>query len=448
MNMSLVKVIIIFSLLFIILPISIYGQGKIVRTESTQGSSDSFPNSNKITNQEPLPYTIVDVKSHNGLRRVRSNKTNKIGFMNDADKIVIPMLWDDADIFIEGFSKVKNDNLYGFISPKGDMISKPQWEDAEPFSDGLASVMLKDKWGFIDPSGNVIRTPVADNPIRFTKYCYGIVRTSVNDTSYIIDKKGHLWDDYEYLQTEIGRNTEILLVRKEDKIGFITYEGDIVCEPQYNEVSKYHDCFAKVKKDGFYGYVDLTGSLVIPLKWKSALDFSEGFALVGDTINGYSKAGFIDKTGTIVFPLEWDNIASYFHNGYAIVYKNGNPWILSPNGNRICAPLGKFICPFSKDGLAMFRDKDNNGLCGFIDYNGIIVIDQVWDDARSFFDGSALVKKDGKWGLIDTAGSVISPFQWDDVAWSFYYNKQLVKKGKKWLEIDKDGNIIKEYDKI
>lgn len=49
--------------------------------------------------------------------------------------------------------------------------------------------------------------------------------------------------------------------------------------------------------EGEIGFIDKTGELVIPCKWKNAWDFSEDLALVRDEeYMGY----YIDKTGRVV----------------------------------------------------------------------------------------------------------------------------------------------------
>ena len=44
---------------------------------------------------------------------------------------------------------------------------------------------------------------------------------------------------------------------------------------------------------------------------------------------------------------------------------------------------------------------------GFIDTTGKLVIPCQWDDTGSFSEGLAWVKKDGKWGVIDTKGNIV-----------------------------------------
>ena len=48
-----------------------------------------------------------------------------------------------------------------------------------------------------------------------------------------------------------------------------------------------------------YGYVDKTGKVIIPIKYQSVYNFSEGLAMV--KLN--NRWGAIDKTGEVVVPI-------------------------------------------------------------------------------------------------------------------------------------------------
>ena len=57
-----------------------------------------------------------------------------------------------------------------------------------------------------------------------------------------------------------------------------------------------------VEKNGKRGYIDKTGSEVVPCKYDKAFGFSEGLAKVKKS----GKYGFIDKTGREVVPFIYD----------------------------------------------------------------------------------------------------------------------------------------------
>ena len=121
----------------------------------------------------------------------------------------------------------------------------------------------------------------------------------------------------------------------------------------YDYVDEYSEGLAWVRLNGKYGFIDKSGTEVIPCKYDWAFSFSEGLASV--KLNG--KYGFIDKSGTLVIPCMYD---------YAVSFSEGLAWV----------------------GL--------NGKHGFIDKSGTLVIPRKYDEAWPFHDGRGRVKRNGK----------------------------------------------------
>lgn len=101
------------------------------------------------------------------------------------------------------------------------------------------------------------------------------------------------------------------------------------------------------------------------------------------------------------------------------------------------------------EGFAYYCNVSGDGLCGFIDTNGNVVIEAQFDSVYSFADGLASVSKDEKWGFIDTKGNVVVPLDYDDVAVSFSEGFAAVAKEDQWGFVDKTGKevipLIYEY---
>ncbi len=73
--------------------------------------------------------------------------------------------------------------------------------------------------------------------------------------------------------------------------------------------------------------------------------------------------------------------------------------------------------------LALPAFADGETERGVLSYS--VVIQPQYEDARQFNDGLAAVKKNGKWGYIDTDNKVVIPFQYD-MAWNFAEGKAIV----------------------
>lgn len=56
------------------------------------------------------------------------------------------------------------------------------------------------------------------------------------------------------------------------------------------------------------------------------------------------------------------------------------------------------------DGLALVK---LNGMCGFINEKGDVVVPLIYDDATDFENGQARVQRYGQWTVIDTSGKPV-----------------------------------------
>ena len=136
-----------------------------------------------------------------------------------------------------------------------------------------------------------------------------------------------------------------------------------------------------VEKDGRWGYVDRSGSLIIPCKYDSATQFLGNYACVSKTSGGTVDYYIIDKNGkTVVGPKDYEVIP--WRDGFFIGRKGSSHALLDGNGSQ--------VTDFA------YRSIDN---CG----EGFFVVSVT--DGKSFFQG-----------LIDKNGTEIVPLDFDFVA--------------------------------
>ena len=65
------------------------------------------------------------------------------------------------------------------------------------------------------------------------------------------------------------------------------------------------DTLLPVKRDGLYGYADITGNVVIPCQWIEAGSFREGLAQI---MNKKRKIGFAYPTVTVILSQAAGNL--------------------------------------------------------------------------------------------------------------------------------------------
>lgn len=102
---------------------------------------------------------------------------------------------------------------------------------------------------------------------------------------------------------------------------------------------------------------------------------------------------------------------------------------------------------FHKGGNVIVSNKEKYGL---VSRQGEAITPCIYEEIKPFYKGLAAVKKDKKWGFVDTLGQVRIPFEYDAVNAGFYLPLAFVKKGDFWGGITPMGEIKLsfEYDLI
>lgn len=198
---------------------------------------------------------------------------------------------------------------------------------------------------------------------------------------------------------------------------------------------------AKDPETGLWGYIDKTGAYAIKPQFTSALDFSENLAAVSTGSAGTEMWGFIKRDGTYPAGLEPQFAkASSFSCGYALVSggENGIHYI-NTNGSIAVTPFSLDLgiaLDFFADGFTAASDfKNNYAVVGvkdatgnsvsfLIDTNGSVYcnigsnLDKiVYDSSFSLSSAGYVIYRSetGKFGGIDTTGSIIVQFIYDSM---------------------------------
>lgn len=164
---------------------------------------------------------------------------------------------------IKFFQYMKDDKT-GFRDLDGNIAIKAIYDSAEMFSEGHSAVEINGIWGLIDEKGN-----------------------------YVIPLK------YESLG---DLNNGLISFRKEDKIGFMDINEKVIIQPELYWADEFSEGLCAVSTDynsdkpRKYGYIDVTGKLVVPYKFDHATKFENGRGII--QLN--NLWGAIDKTGKII----------------------------------------------------------------------------------------------------------------------------------------------------
>jgi hypothetical protein len=233
-------------------------------------------------------------------------------------------------------------------------------------------------------------------------------------------------------------------------------------ELQWDLMRPFSEGLAGVAKDGQWGFIDLSGKLVIPLQreWKYQFPFKNGLAQVD---MGQENSDFIDRAGRLLIKSGQSNIPAAdiawarklptspiwkleFRDGLLpVMNKHGRWGFVNPEGSLAIPPQWIQVSDFN-EGLAMVSNRSaitRVEHAGYIDTHGKIVIPLTWNRGWLFSEGLAAVAVNGRWGFIDKSGAVVIALQWDSCE-IFDKGYALVSKGRKFGVIDRTGKVIIE----
>ena len=266
----------------------------------------------------------------------------------------------------EGLSAYYENGKWGFINTAGIVVIQPQYDEVKDFSGGYSIVKQDGRWGIMDKSG---------------KFVHQCTYDSISDI------------ESEIALAKIGVDSYYLYL-----------DGKKKMLPKEYTFYPYSEGYARIKsnKTNKWGYVDTKGVFRINPEYDFASDFHGGHALVakGDKSWQINKKG--DKKGT---EFVADNNAVLFDNGTGYIKRNNGESniFMDKTLHRVkeYAEIGDF-----HDGIAKVKDK--KGVVSYINERGETIIRaSAFDDAGDFSEGKAWVKKNNKYGYINTEGRLV-----------------------------------------
>jgi hypothetical protein len=436
--------------------------------------------------------------------------SDKYGFIDQEGHFIIEAQYDDAEPFTNGFAKIKVEKSWGIINVNNDIILEPIYDSINPYGLNYYLIETNGKKGLCDKNFDFIFEPFYTD-IHIIDDEYYITRN--NDSMEIFDSKGkkaisgtfqdidvyqekHMaylkknekWAIYDLKNKEYTSNFDFDEIQykyldqhitiKDNKYGIIDDKGTILIENKYDYLETEDGKTYSYKENDLYGYLDLSGNIIIPAKYKNAKAFEEGLAKVYTEIDGVNYIGFINEDDETVIDFKYrlahkkDSIIAVYENidnayKWGLIDTEGNT-LIKARYDEIKFHGDKFIVMSDyKYGLL---DKDYKTVVP-VKYNEIKILGEkaiaisdksldIYDskgnpEAHVEFDYFEMINYDlikirigDNYGVVDMTGKMLVPTIYQDIKYGYLYKNYWIKYSDKWGLIDSDGNIIlePEYD--
>ncbi len=291
---------------------------------------------------------------------------------------------DNSGEFQESEIKLK----HGFIDSLGNVIIKPTYSLAREFFGNVT--IARDDNGIIKIINrqNKIVKEVGDSNINIGEFHEGMaiylnIALSVNG---YIDSTGRFlnrtFDSYNDRPGDFSEG--LAAVKINGKYGYIDKGENVIIDPIYDDAFGFSEGLAVVKSGDYYSFIDHKGNIISKDRFEDANSFSDGLA--GIVIRGEVK---------------------YVNKEMKVVIDNGLGYFIRATNNRSGKPQAMSF----SEGLAEFTE---NGLIGFFDKTGNVVIPPRFSDTGEFREGLCNVKSEfgEEWGYIDKMGNVVIPYSY------------------------------------
>ncbi|TLT06618.1 WG repeat-containing protein [Aliarcobacter thereius] len=234
-----------------------------------------------------------------------------------------------------------------------------------------------------------------------------------------------------------------------DKYGYVNKQQKFVIAPEFHEAKDFHNGYAVVVKNGFYGLINTQGEMVIEPQYTYSSSVSkQGTLIVSDD---WGRSYLINLKNEKIIGDEYIYLwflSDYIRVNYDYIsFMKGNiRGLLDKNLKPIYQSERYFVTKIIDDNYFIIDDVENDSKYsqGLIDKSGKVILDANYK-LVSRKDGLLYVEKDGKEGLANLNGEFVLDVKYQIIAGNFGYPAiNFVKIDDKWGTVDQTGKYIIE----
>lgn len=438
------------------------------------------------------------------------------GVADTSGRMLVPCIYANVKVGGLGtwFTSDTTDH-WGMYSVAGTELMSPQWDYIQPFRFAVTVAKKNGQSALINFRGEIVE-PLSDQEIIVRSNSVKLLRKDGSVTFLTYDQQGNIIDRsiYDELSviklgpknpgpairnTNTGPGFNVLNVPAVDSLEWVykpklrkyalvnVFTRDTLIPPVFDEVSQINFSLV-VNPDG-------TVSRVKPFAIVEVREITDAVDIDEYQTKSYTRKGLVDmRTGKIVLQPQYsvifaqDLTRSGFRgcvrtvlpdgqmalvttdgtekqtfytwidspqNGYAR-YCTGGKWSLEGSGEIISSL--DFFCTmlqlFPKESfgpacyLKSFMERNVmvcGGKWGFVDTAGTVIIQPEYDGARTSMAGTAIVRKGKKWGLIDMQNTIRIPCEFDALRYVRMKDTVMVitqTNGIRYGYIDRFGNMV------
>lgn len=336
---------------------------------------------------------------------LKVEKNGKYGLTDLTGKEILSVEYDEIGAVkgIENALTIKQEEKYGIASDDGKIVIKPEYKEITNLGkDNKSGYIVQDntgKYGVVDYSNNKI-----------LECKYDAIEKKSGNNMYVVTESGNIkvvdksgkdiltkgFDSIFQISESVGDNAGVIF-EKNNKYGYMKETGEILIDASYEKLQESKAGYLIAKENEKYGVIDLEKNEKIPFDYTIITYSKEAAIYAADDENFNSKLfndNFEEKLSGMLIEINTDK--DYIKMKIGDEYKFYNFKFEEKNAKEVLSSTN-----------TLYLSKQN-GKFGFVDSNGKVIVDYIYDDATEQNEcGYAGIKKAGKWGSIDNKGNII-----------------------------------------
>ena len=338
---------------------------------------------------------------------LRVQKDGKYGIIDFKGTEILPIEYEEITA-VKGITKaikVKKDGKYGVVDNEGKEILKTEYISIEALGkDNKSGYIVQNselKFGIANYSNNIILESQYEKIEKVFGNDLYVVRK--DNKQIIVDKTGKevLNGDYNEIKAILKAKDAGVIFVKDNKYGVMNFNSEKILE-NYEDLIEAKEGLFIAKQNGKYGIIDLQKNQKVEFKYIS-ISYNDAADIYIAEDENYNNE-ILDNT----FTVKQTGIVTDINTekGFIEIRKDdGIKYYDFKFGEKNIKDIYNFE--------TLYLDK-KDGKYGFIDKDGKVIVDYIYDDATKQNEyGYAGIKKDGKWGAIDNKGNVIVEPKYD-----------------------------------
>lgn len=355
---------------------------------------DSITSDNYFNTETKNEYTgfIVSKVTDEGYR---------YGYINYNGKVILNTEYNEIDRIIEmedgkdAYLVAYKNGQAGLLKNNKNIINH-EYESIKYNSlNDLFIVQRNSKQGVIDKEGKNILNIEYDNILFGGMYIDAQKDGIIN----VFDLQGNKIENTDIIsKMKTDNENYFITVDRNDIYRIVDKDENVIIDNNYSYIEHISGEYFIVAKDGKNGIIDLTGKSLVDLKYSSIYEI-QGTNLLQAEINNNKTVSLINSDMEIIKTM--DNAIVEKKDNYIIMYSEDEFTYYDFDGNEKSA---KDLFPNNKLFAKRINDK-----WGFVDVEGNLKVQNEYEMVTDFNEyGYAGIKQDGKWGVINQEGEIIT----------------------------------------